>query len=280
MNSPLIITAALVGAEVTRTDNPNLPITAEEIGQAAAEACEAGASIIHLHVRSPDGLPTQDTEAFRQAMVSIRARCDAIIQVSTGGAVGMTAEERLQPLYLKPEMASLTPGSVNFGHGVFMNPWPLIELFTQTMQELGVKPELEIFDAGMIANALQLRKMGLLTDPLHFNLVLGVPGALPALARNLVYLVDSLPSGATWSVAGIGRAQTAMAMMAMAMGGHVRVGFEDNVYYHRGELARSNAQLVARVARLAAELGRPVATPTQAREILGLLPGGGDGSRP
>lgn len=280
MNSPLIITAALVGAEVTRADNPNLPITAEEIGQAAAEACEAGASIIHLHVRSPDGLPTQDMEAFRQAIVSIRSRCDAIIQVSTGGAVGMTAEERLQPLYLRPEMASLTPGSVNFGHGVFMNPWPLIELFARTMQELGVKPELEIFDAGMIANALQLRKMGLVTDPLHFNLVLGVPGALPATARNLVYLADSLPPGATWSVAGIGRAQTAMAMIAMAMGGHVRVGFEDNVYYHRGELARSNAQFVARVARLAAELGRPVATPTQARQVLGLLPGGGDGSRP
>lgn len=279
MSAPLIITAALVGAEVTRDDNPNLPITAEEIGQAAAEAWEAGASIIHLHVRSPDGLPTQDIEAFRQAMASIRARCDAIIQVSTGGAVGMTAEERLQPLYLRPEMASLTPGSVNFGHGVFMNPWPLIELFARTMQELGVKPELEIFDAGMIANALQLRKMGLVAEPLHFNLVLGVPGALPALARNLVYLVDSLPPGATWSVAGIGRAQTAMAMMAMAMGGHVRVGFEDNVYYHRGELARSNAQLVARVVRLAAELGRPVATPTQAREMLGLLPGGGDGPR-
>lgn len=279
MSAPLIITAALVGAEVTRDDNPNLPITAEEIGQAAAEACEAGASIIHLHVRSPDGLPTQDIEAFRQAMASIRARCDAIIQVSTGGAVGMTAEERLQPLYLRPEMASLTAGSVNFGHGIFMNPWPLIELFARTMQELGVKPELEIFDAGMIANALQLRKMGLVAEPLHFNLVLGVPGALPALARNLVYLVDSLPPGATWSVAGIGRAQTAMAMMAMAMGGHVRVGFEDNVYYHRGELARSNAQLVARVARLAAELGRPVATPTQAREMLGLLPGGGDGPR-
>lgn len=280
MNSPLVITAALVGAEVTRADNPNLPITAEEIGQAAAEACEAGASIIHLHVRSPDGLPTQDIKAFRQAMVSIRARCDAIVQVSTGGAVGMTAEERLQPLYLKPEMASLTPGSVNFDHGVFMNPWPLIELFARTMQELGVKPELEIFDAGMIANALQLHKMGLVTDPLHFNLVLGVPGALPATARNLVYLVDSLPPGATWSVAGIGRAQTAMAMIAMAMGGHVRVGFEDNVYYHRGELARSNAQLVARVVRLAAELGRPVATPTQARQMLGLVPGGGDGPRP
>ncbi|MGQ9599417.1 MAG: 3-keto-5-aminohexanoate cleavage protein [Anaerolineae bacterium] len=279
MNSPLVITAALVGAEVTRADNPNLPMTAEEIGQAAAEACEAGASIIHLHVRSPDGLPTQDAEAFRQAMESIRARCDAIIQVSTGGAVGMSAEERLQPLYLKPEMASLTPGSVNFGHGVFMNPWPLIELFARTMQELRVKPELEIFDAGMVANALQLRKLGLITEPLHFNLVLGVPGGLPASARNLVYLVDSLPFGSTWSVAGIGRTQTAMAMIAMAMGGHVRVGFEDNVYYRRGELAQSNAQLVARIARLAAELGRPVATPHQARQMLGLLRGGENGPR-
>ncbi len=280
MSAPVIITAALVGAEVTRADQPNLPITAEEIGQAAAEACEAGASIIHLHVRHPNGQPTQDVERFRQAMEAIRARCDAIIQVSTGGAVGMSAEERIQPLALRPEMATLTVGSVNFGDEVFMNPWPLIVQFAEAMRQYGVKPELEVFDAGMIANAFRLRQLGLIADPLHFDLVLGVRGGLPASARNLVYLVDSLPPEASWSVAGIGRAQTPMAMMALAMGGHVRVGFEDNIYYRRGELAQSNAQLVARVARLAAELGRPVATPQQAREMLGLRSGGDDGPRP
>jgi 3-keto-5-aminohexanoate cleavage enzyme len=273
MSQPLIITAALVGAEVTLVECPHLPITADQIGQAAAEACQAGASIIHLHVRTAEGQPTQDQETFRRAIVAIRARCDAIVQVSTGGAVGMTAQERLQPVYLKPEMATLDAGSVNFGEEIFANPWSLIQEFAKALQEHGVKPELEIFDAGMIANALRLRDKGLISEPLHFDLVLGVPGGMPATVRNLVYLVEGLPPGATWSVAGIGRAQTPMAAVAIAMGGHARVGFEDNIYYRRGELAQSNAQLVARVARIAAELNRPVATPTEARRILGL--GGG-----
>ena len=270
MSQPLIITVALTGAEVTLAQCPHLPITPEQIGQAAAEACQAGASIIHLHVRTPEGQPTQDPEAFRQAIAAIRARCDAIVQISTGGAVGTNAQERLQPVYLRPEMATLTTGSVNFGEEIFSNPWPLVKEFARTMQELGVKPELEIFDAGMIANALRLRDKGLISEPLHFDLVLGVPGGMPATVRNLVYLVEGLPPGSTWSAAGIGRMQTTIAAAAMAMGGHVRVGFEDNIYYRRGELAQSNAQLVARVARIAAELDRPVATPAEARRILSL----------
>ncbi len=273
MSQPVIITAALVGAELTLAECPHLPITPEQIGLAAAEACQAGASIIHLHVRMPDGQPTQDKEIFRQAIAAIQARCDVIIQVSTGGAVGMTAQERLQPVHLKPEMATLTTGSVNFGNEIFANPWSLIQDFAQAMQEHGVKPELEIFDAGMIANALRLRDNGLVSEPLHFDLVLGVPGGMPATVRNLVYLVESLPPGASWSAAGIGRAQTLLAAAAIAMGGHARVGFEDNIYYRRGELATSNAQLAARVSRLANELGRPVASPADARRILGLQGG-------
>jgi 3-keto-5-aminohexanoate cleavage enzyme len=273
MSQPVIITVALVGAELTLAECPYLPITPEQIGEAAAEACQAGASIIHLHVRMPDGRPTQDKEIFRQAIAAIQARCDIIIQVSTGGAVGMSAQERLQPVHLKPEMASLTTGSVNFGNEIFANPWSLIQDFAQVMQEHGVKPELEIFDAGMIANALRLRDKGLVSEPLHFDLVLGVPGGMPATVRNLVYLVESLPPGASWSAAGIGRAQTVLAAAAIAMGGHARVGFEDNIYYRRGELATSNAQLAARVSRLATELGRPVASPTDARRILGLRGG-------
>lgn len=270
MSQPLIITVALTGAEVTLEQCPHLPVTPEQIGQAAAEACQAGASIIHLHVRTPDGQPTQDPEVFRQAIAAIRARCDAIVQISTGGAVGADTQERLRPVYLRPEMASLTTGSVNFGDEIFANPWPLVQEFARTMQQEGVKPEIEVFDAGMIANALRLRDKGLISEPLHFDLVLGVPGGMPATVRNLAFLVESLPPGCTWSAAGIGRMQTTIAAAAMAMGGHVRVGFEDNIYYRRGELAQSNAQLAARVARIAAELDRRVATPAEARRILSL----------
>lgn len=266
----LIITAALVGAELTRADHPDLPLTPEEIGRAAAQAREAGASIIHLHVRDEAGQPTQDIEVFGRAIEAIRARCDVIIQVSTGGAVGMTAEERLQPVYLRPEMASLTTGSVNFGDDVFLNPPPLVEHFARVMQEQGVKPEIEVFDVGMVAAALRLLRKGLISEPLHFDLVMGVPGGVPGTPKNLLHLVEGLPLGATWSVAGIGRTQTPMTTMAIIMGGHVRVGFEDNIYYTKGALADSNAQLVARVVRIAKELGREVASPAEARRMLGI----------
>ena len=266
----LIITAALVGAEVTKEQQPNLPVTPEEIVLAAEEACRAGASIIHLHVRDSQGQPTQDKEIFRQVIQGIKERCDAVIQVSTGGAVGMSSEERLQPVTLRPEMATLSTGSVNFGDEVFLNPWKAICSFAKAMQQYGVKPEIEVFEAGMIENAKRLLKEDLLTAPLHFDLVLGVPGAIPADPKTLLYLVDCLPQGSTFTVAGIGRQQLPMAVMAIIMGGHVRVGFEDNIFYSRGVLARSNAQLVSRVAALARELGREIASPEEARIILGL----------
>lgn len=266
----LIITAALTGAEVTRAQQPALPLTPEEIGIAAAECAQAGASIVHVHGRHPDGSPTQDKEVYRRIMAEVKQRCDVIVQVSTGGAVGMTPQERLAPVTLKPEMATLSMGSVNFGGDVFLNHPADMEVFAQAMREHGVKPELEIFDSGMLSTASRWLKKGLLSGPAHFDLVLGIPGGMAGTPEALMYLVSQLPPGATWTVAGIGAAQLPLATLAMVLGGHVRVGFEDNVYYRKGELASSNAQLVARISRISRELDRPVATPQEARRILGL----------
>ena len=266
----LIITAALVGAEVTRQEQPHLPLTPSEIADAAHDAWLAGASIVHLHARKPDGTSTQSATVFAEIIRLIRQRCDVIIQVSTGGAVGMTAAERLEPVTLKPEMATLTTGSVNFGGDIFVNSPADIEQFAKTIQQVGVKPEIEVFDSGMITTALRLVKMGLLTPPLHFDFVLGVPGAAPATLKTLLHLVEMLPPDASWSVAGIGAAELPLALHATLMGGHVRVGFEDNIFFRKGVLAESNAQLVERVARLSREVGREVASPAEARIMLGL----------
>ena len=266
----LIITAALTGAEVTRAQQPALPITPIEIAIAAEECARAGASIVHVHARNPDGSPTQDKETYRQIIDAIKARCDVIVQVSTGGAVGMTPQERLAPVTLVPEMATLSMGTVNFGGDVFMNHPADMEVFAKAMQQHGVKPELEIFDSGMLTTANRWLKKGLLTGPLHFDFVLGIPGGMAGTPEALMYLTSQLPEGATWTVAGIGAAQLPLGTLAILLGGHVRVGFEDNVYYRKGELAQSNAQLVARMARLSLELDREVATPDEARRLLGI----------
>ena len=266
----LIITAALTGAEVTRDQQPALPITPDEIA-VAAEACHrAGASIVHVHARRPDGTPTQDKAVYAQIIAKVRARCDIIVQVSTGGAVGMTAEERLQPVELKPEMATLSMGSVNFGNDVFMNQPTDMEIFARAMQEHGVKPEFEIFDSGMLTALQRWIKKGIVSGPVHCDFVLGVPGAMAGSAESLMFLRSQLPADATWTVAGIGSAQLPLGVMAIALGGHVRVGFEDNVYFRKGELASSNAQMVERIARISREMDRPLATPSEARKILGI----------
>jgi len=266
----LVITAALVGGELSREDTPYLPLSPSEIAEEACACCKAGAAIIHLHARDAKGNPTQDAEAFRESIRLIKEKCDPIIQVSTGGSIGMTAEERMQPLKLNPEMASLTAGTVNFGNGVFYNSPDVLIKFASAMKERGVKPEIEIFDAAMVANALWLEKKGLLTPPLHFDLVLGVPGGLPASVKNLLFVVESLPEESTWSVAGMGRQQLTMAALAIILGGHTRVGLEDNIYIKKGELSKGNVPLVERVVRLADELGREVASPQESRDILGL----------
>jgi 3-keto-5-aminohexanoate cleavage enzyme len=267
--TPLIITVAPVGAELSPEQTPHLAVTPKQLGEVARKVRDAGASIMHVHCRNDDGSNTHDVARFKAAYEEIRAQSDLIVQFSTGGAIGMTPQERASVLQLRPEMATLTCGTVNFGDDVFENSFPIMRGILQKMQEFGVRPELEIFDKGHLSNARRLEKEGLLTFPQHVDFVLGVPGGLDATVQNLSDLVDSLPAGCTWSVAGIGRTQLPMAMAALAMDGHVRVGLEDNIYYSKGRLA-TNEELVARVARLAGELGRPVATPDQAREILGL----------
>jgi 3-keto-5-aminohexanoate cleavage enzyme len=266
---PLIITCAPVGAEVRPDQTPHLPYTPKLLGETARAVREAGGSIIHVHCRNDDGTNTHSVERFAEAYDAIRKQSDLIVQFSTGGAIGMSPEERASVLELRPEMATLTCGTVNFGDEVFENSFPIMRGILKKMNEFGVRPELEIFDKGHIANARKLARERLLSLPQHVDLVLGVPGGLEATVQNLADLVDNLPAGCTWSVAGIGRQQLPMAMTAIAMGGHVRVGLEDNLHYSRGRLAR-NEELVARVARIAAEAGRPVATPDQARKLLGL----------
>lgn len=268
----LIITAAICGAEVTKAHNPNVPYTVEEIREEARKAYEAGASIIHLHVREDDGTPTQSRERYRECIEAIREACpDVIIQPSTGGAVGMTADERLQPLELDPEMATLDCGTLNFGGDeIFVNTENMIKEFGQRMMDRNIKPECEVFDKSMIDMALRLSKKGYIREPLHFNLVMGVNGGISGEPRDLLFLVESLPKDSTYTVSGIGRSQLSLNTMALLMGGHVRVGFEDNIYLKKGELAESSADFVKRIVELAAILGREVATPEEARRILGL----------
>lgn len=263
----LVITCALDGAEVTKEQNPHLPVTPVELAEDAARVRNAGGSMVHVHGRLPDGTPTQSGAVYAEIIKEIQARTDIIVQCSTGGAVGMSAEERLQPVMLKPEMATLSAGTVNFGRGVFMNDPEMMEHFARVMKAQGVTVEIEAFDVGHIANALALVKQGILTLPLHFDFVMGVPGGIPGTVKNLLLMSESIPEGCTWSVAGVGRAQLPLATAAIILGGHVRVGLEDNIYYSKGVLA-SNEMLVARVVRLARELGREVATPDEARRIL------------
>lgn len=276
MSEPVIITAALVGAELTRENTPYLPLTPEEIAAEARASYEAGAAMVHVHARDQNGAPSQNVEDFRKILEAIRAQApELIIQVSTGGAVWMSAEERLQPLVLQPDMASLNTGTLNFGEEVFSNPMPMVRQFARAMRERGIRPELEVYDTGMIPAALRLLKEGLLSEPLHFNLVLGVPGGAAGTIKNLLHMVESLPPNCTWTASGIGAAQLPLTTAAILLGGHVRVGLEDNIYYRRGELTPGNAPLVARAARLANELGRPPASPAEARRILHL-----DGGKP
>lgn len=270
----LIITACICGAEVTKEHNPAVPYTVEEIANEAYGAYKAGASIIHLHVRYDDGTPTQDVERFRECFEAIRAKCpDVIIQPSTGGAVGMSNDERLQPITLMPEMATLDCGTCNFGgDDIFVNTENMIKDFGEKMIVRGIKPEVEVFDKGMIDMANRLCKKGYIKAPMHFDFVMGVNGGISGEPRDLVFMKESIPQGSTWTVAGVGRYEFPMAVMGILMGGHVRVGFEDNVYLSKGVLAKSNAELVEKVVRLAKEFGREIATPDEAREILGLAP--------
>lgn len=268
----LIITAAICGAEVLKEHNPAVPYTVEECAREAKRAYDAGASIIHLHVRDDNGTPTQSKERFKAVMDAIYACCpDVIIQPSTGGAVGMTNDERLQPIELRPEMATLDCGTLNFGgDDIFVNTENTIKYFAERMNALQIKPELEVFDKSMIDMALRLQRKGYIQEPMHFDFVMGVNGGIGGDLRDFCFMRGSIPSNATYTVAGVGRYEFPLAMCAIIDGGHVRVGFEDNVYLSKGELAQSNGALVEKVVRMAKELGRPVASPQEARMILSL----------
>ena len=273
--NPLILTAAITGAETTRKDQPNLPITPEEQAKDAKACFEAGARVVHLHVREDDGSPTQRMERFSESIAAIRkAVPEMIIQISTGGAVGEPFEKRLAPLSLKPEMGTLNAGTLNFGDSVFINhPLDIVRL-AEAFKEYGVVPEVEVYESGMIDIVAKLVKAGnIVHTPLHMQFVLGVPGCMSGKPKNLLYMIEHLKEEiptATWAVAGIGRWHLPTAMVALVSGGHIRCGFEDNIFYHKGIVADSNAQLIARIARIAKEIGRPIATPAQAREILAL----------
>lgn len=268
----LIIAAAICGAEVTKEQNPAVPYTIEEIAREAKSAYDAGAAIIHLHVRWDDGTPTQDTGRFQEAVDAIYKLCpDVIIQPSTGGAVGMTDLERLASIDITPtpEMATLDCGTLNFGGDeIFVNTDNTIANFAQIMKDKGIKPEIEVFDKGMIDIALRMDRKGLLVHPLHFDFVLGVQ--MSATLRDLAFMVGSIPQGSTWTACAIGRYNYDIAAGAIIMGGHVRVGFEDSLYLRRGVLAKSNGEMVERVVELANFFGREIATPDEARKILSL----------
>jgi 3-keto-5-aminohexanoate cleavage enzyme len=268
----MIIQLAPTGMVPTKKDNPYTPITPEEIARDTYEAYKLGASVVHVHARDEEGKPTHRKDVYADIFSRIRDKCpDIIICASTSGRTDPNTDHRTEVLELKPDMASLTMGSVNFLKNQSMNSMETIITLAEAMSERGVKPELEVFEPGFINNARYLVKKGHLSMHLHFNLLLGSLGNIPADIRDLVYMVDSLPEGCTWSAAGIGRFQTQIAATAILMGGHVRIGLEDSLFYDQGrsELA-TNENLIKRVVDIANSLGREIATPKEARKILGL----------
>ncbi len=266
----VIVTAAIVGAEVTRAQTPHLPITPREIAEEAARCRQAGAAVIHLHVRNDDGSPTQAKERFAETIEAIQSRCDCIIQVSTGGAIGMSVAERAQALASRPEMATLNCGTLNFGDDVFINARPQIVELAQKLREAGAVAELECYEVGHVEEALRLNERELVKSPLHFQFVLGVPGGIGATEKNLRFLSSLVPSGGTWGVAAVGRHQQPMTELAMRLGGHARVGLEDNMYMSKGVLAEGSAPLVQRAAEYARSIGRTPVEPNRARMLLGI----------
>jgi 3-keto-5-aminohexanoate cleavage enzyme len=270
MRDKLIITCAITGAEVKKEHNEAVPYTVEELVEAAYQAYLAGAAIIHLHAREDDGTPTQDKERYRLIYKAIKQKCpDLIIQVSTGGAVGMSREERADVLNIFPEMATLDCGSVNFGGDeVFINTENDIIYFAEKMNQLNVMYEMECFEKGHIDSTKRLIKKGIIKGHLHYSFVLGVNGGMTGEARDFFFLKESLPENASFSVAGIGRYEFPLAELSIANGGHVRVGLEDNIYIEKGVLAKSNRELVEKVVKIAKTYNREIATPNEARKIL------------
>lgn len=268
----LIITTAICGAEVMKKDDPYLPITPEELSDEAKRCFDAGSRIVHLHVRDEEGNPTQDAAIFKKTVSMIREKApELIVQVSTGGATWMKAQERLQSLESNPDMATLSTGTANFGFDVFMNTKEMIMKFAEKINEKGIMPEFECFEAGHVSFANWLINKGYVNRKhYHYDFVLGVPGAMEASLESLCLMKNMIPENATWCVAGIGRHELNMAAIAIAIGGHVRVGMEDNIYLSKGQLAKSNAELVQRVVNIAKNLNREIATPAEVKDLFGI----------
>ena len=280
----VVVSAALTGALTRREHCPAIPYTPAEIGEEARRAAEAGAAIVHIHARNSNGSPTWSRETFADIKAEVRARTDVIVNFSTG-AVGIPADERIAHIReLKPEMAALNMGSMNYAiysekrkqfyhDHVFANPFSDIRFFLETMNEAGVRPEMECFDCGHVGNTGPLIDIGVLRPPYQFSLVMGVLGGIPGTTRNLVHQVGSLPAGSHWQVIGIGLNQWPLVAAAISLGGNVRVGLEDNFYLDEGRMARSNGELVEKAVAMCREQGRPVASIAEARQQLGLHSG-------
>jgi 3-keto-5-aminohexanoate cleavage enzyme len=274
--SKLIITCALCGVGTTKDQNPHVPISPDEIAADGLECVKAGASILHVHVRDAKGVNVMDKDIFAEVVGKIRdkvaaAGLDVVINVTTSGSK-FTYEQRMSHLALvKPEMCSYDPGTMNWANSyVFLNEPKFLEELGTLTQELGVKPEIEIFDAGMIGNTNHYLKKGFLQEPLHCQFVLGVPGGMPGTVESLAYLLPKIPAGSTWSISGIGRDHMPCMLMGLAEGCNgLRVGLEDNIFFEKGVLA-TNPQLVARAVELGKLAGREIASASEAREILGL----------
>lgn len=270
MSKKMIITAALVGSLPTKEQTPYVPITAEEIAQDAKACYQAGAAVVHVHARDAQGNNTHDFEVFKAINQRIKEVCpEIIVQISTGGRAGLGYESRSKGLALNPESASLTTGSVNFPTSVYENSPELVYKLAKDMYERNILPELEIFDTSMIAPAIELYEKGLLKAPMYFNFVMGMKNIQPANIGQLSLLLSMLPKDCNWNISGVGKNQIWTTYMGIALGGNVRVGLEDNIYLSKGKLG-SNADFVARAAKLAHEYGRGVATPDEARAILGI----------
>lgn len=267
-----IITVAPTGEGPTKALNPATPITPKEIADSVYEAYKEGAAIAHIHVRNDQGNPTMDTEKFKEAYERIREKCDIVINMTTSGDITAGDDIRMAHLKeIKPQMGTFDCGTMNWGYNeIFYNSPQFLENLGGVLQQNEIKPEVEIFDAGMLDNAIHYIQIGVLKAPVHFQFVLGVPGGMPATVENLIFLTRMLPEGSTWSALGVGRYHIPIMAAALLLGGHSRVGFEDNVYYSKGILAKSNAQLVARAVRLAGEFQREIATPQDVREMFHL----------
>lgn len=272
MSDKTIITVAPTGAWPTKEHNPNIPLQPKEIAESVFRCYEAGAAVAHIHVRDDNDMGTMNIDKFTEAVELIRAQCDIVLNLTTSGDLEATDETRMEHLIkLKPEMASYDCGSMNWANsGLFINHPSFLEKLGKVMQENNVKPEIEVFDSSFFYNAQYYIKKGVLKDPAYYQFVLGAAGGMRATIENLVYLKSLLPENAQWSAFGIGKMHTPILMTAVALGGNVRVGMEDNVYYNYGKLAESNTQLVSRAVRIVKEAGRSVATPEEARQALGL----------